>query len=194
VQNAFSIISIKQPEFDCYDDVLFDAGLFKRGIQAIPAYRLEKKIPLSGLFVKPIQIKLFNGFVFKGFDYIDYDDHDKEQLENLGKLLLSDDVYISTVVNFIAEWRVYVSKGKVLGQCRYDENEDEYSLKLAFVGEVIEKLGNRTVALDVGLLDTGEFCVVELNDAWACGKYQGISNADYFRFLSTRWIEIINHK
>ena len=50
------------------------------------------------------------------------------------------------------------------------------------------------IANDIGLLDNGEFAVVELNDAWACGKYKEISNADYYRFLRTRWDEIISHK
>ena len=195
VQEAFKTLGITQPEFDCYDDALYNAGFFKREIEICPAYKLDGESLSERFFVKPIQTKRFNGFVFKGFEHEGYDEYDKEQLAKLIEFRLSEEVYISEVVNFIAEWRVYVRNYDILSICRYDDGDTEPLISMHLIMmKALDVLGNRTVAVDIGLLDNGEFAVVELNDAWACGKYKEISNADYYRFLRTRWDEIISHK
>ena len=45
-------------------------------------------------------------------------------------------------------------------------------------------------ALDLGILDNGEVAVVEMNDAFSIGKYDGIDDETYAKFLITRWNEL----
>ena len=142
------------------------------------------------IFVKPTKLKQFNGFVLKWFNTVMYDKHDRDQLYILSNLSYKETVYVSPVVNFIAEWRIYVTKGKVVAVCQYDSGEEDLTPDENFVKLVSEKFPTETLAIDIGLLDNNQYCVVELNDAWSIGKYKGISDKDYFEFLTTRWNEI----
>ena len=45
-------------------------------------------------------------------------------------------------------------------------------------------------ALDLGILSTGEVAVIEVNDAFSIGKYNGIDDETYAKFLITRWEEL----
>lgn len=45
-------------------------------------------------------------------------------------------------------------------------------------------------ALDLGILSTGEIALVEMNDAFSIGKYNGIDDETYAKFLITRWNEL----
>lgn len=48
--------------------------------------------------------------------------------------------------------------------------------------------------LDVGLSYENTLDLVEVNDAWATGRYSwGISSDDYIKWLYTRWKEIVKH-
>jgi len=187
VQKFCSLAQIKIPEFDPYDPVIRWA--LCREVRKCQVWELFKG---QDIFVKPVELKRFNGFVFKGFDYDGYDDHDLEQVDALRQYKLCDQVYVSDVVKFVAEWRIYVTNGNVVATCRYDDSDDEYDLNGELVDFIVEAFPGRTLAIDVGLIDNGKLAVVELNDAWAIGKYQGISNSDYFELLATRWKEIIN--
>lgn len=44
--------------------------------------------------------------------------------------------------------------------------------------------------LDVGILDTGETALIEINDAFSCGSYS-MSSETYSKLLITRWNELI---
>jgi hypothetical protein len=147
------------------------------------------------VFIKPVRTKLFNGFVFHGFNH-KYDRHDYDQIEILQFLPLGEELYASPVVEFVAEWRLYVINQKLVSVCRYDPNDDEYINEekdmLEWAKGPIAESPYPTYCLDIGLLSDGTFEVVELNDAWAIGKYQGIGYQDYFKLLDTRWSEILS--
>ncbi len=189
VRRAMQLIGIDQPEFNPYPDDM----PYARGIRKRPAYHLFSRN--EDTFIKPVQLKRFNGFVYRGMDGYAYDDHDLEQLKQFMKFRLDDEIYMSNVVNFVAEWRCYYLHGELLAVCRYDDGDDEY---IEYIDEFISSLqkyvNNATMAVDIGVLDNEKYCVIECNDAWAIGKYDGISNKHYFEFLSARWDEIINSK
>lgn len=189
VQKFCSLAQIKIPEFDPYDPVIRLA--LCREVRKCQVWELFKG---RDIFVKPVELKRFNGFVFKGFDHDGYDDHDLEQVDVLRQYKLCDQVYVSDVVKFVAEWRIYVTNGNVVATCRYDDSDEEYDLNSELVDFIVGAFPGKTLAIDVGLMDDGKLAVVELNDAWAIGKYQGISNSDYFEFLATRWEEICDNK
>lgn len=187
VTSAMQLLGISQPEFNPYPSGFH----YGRMLIKNPAYRL---FSMSGyMFIKPVELKRFNGFVYRGMD-AEYDDHDAEQLIQFMRFGLCEQIYMSNVVNFVAEWLCYYLNGDLIATCRYDGNEGEHERCGKFLSELSNYIEGRTMAVDIGLLDSGDFCVVECNDAWAIGKYNGISNGDYFNFLSTRWHEIINIK
>lgn len=187
VQFAMRLIGVKQPGFNPYPDEFY----YGRGIRKGPAYKLFSRNEVT--FIKPVQLKRFNGFVYRGMDGYAYDNHDMEQLKQFISLPMSEEIYLSNVVNFVAEWRCYYLHGELLAVCRYDDNDEEYEVDDEFISSLQKHVNNATMAVDIGkLLDNDEFCVVECNDAWAIGKYNGISNKQYFEFLSARWDEIID--
>ena len=158
---------------------------YGRMILKRPLYEVfSHHIPEQGLFIKPFELKRFNGFVFKGINYKGYDDHDKEQIYQLLDMRLNDWVYTSDVVNFLAEWRMYYINGVCEGAVRYDANEEEYD------DPVINVPIEGTKAVDVGLLPDGSYVVVEINDAWAIDLYKGFPVEKYYQFLITRWREL----
>jgi len=193
VQRFFNLNYIKHPEFDCYAPVIHDD--LGRKIEKLFAYDLLKiKWLINPVFLKPIETKRFNGFIFSGFDDNgQYDHHDLEQIEKLKKYIACERIYGCGPVNFVAEWRLYITNGELKACCRYDPNDEEYPLCMDFVSNIVSKFTGSTIAVDIGLLDSGRMCVVELNDAWAIGKYKGINNADYFEFLVARWGSLVGN-
>ena len=47
-------------------------------------------------------------------------------------------------------------------------------------------------ALDLGVLSTGEVALIEMNDAFSIGKYNGIDDKTYAEFVITRWEDLKN--
>jgi hypothetical protein len=98
---------------------------------------------------------------------------------------------------FIAEWRVYVLNGAILGVARYDENESEIEPDAAAMLDLVHKHKGAPsgYAMDVAWIRSesaeGRLVVVEINDGWSLGYYKGTcSQADYARLLATRWGEL----
>lgn len=48
----------------------------------------------------------------------------------------------------------------------------------------------KAFVLDLGVLSTGEVALIEMNDAFSIGKYDGIDDETYAKFLITRWEEL----
>lgn len=48
----------------------------------------------------------------------------------------------------------------------------------------------KAFALDLGTLSNGHVALIEMNDAFSIGKYNGISDEDYAKFVITRWEEL----
>jgi hypothetical protein len=149
------------------------------------------------VFVKPFNIKQFNGFVFDPNKIItDYSDHDVEQLNIVLSMKLEEFIWISDVVNFIYEYRYYIQNGEIIGHARYDDLEEENvpEPNLQIVKSYINLLSclykwkNKPYCLDFGVLDSGETCMVELNEAWAIGLYgDALNSKEYLNFLIAGW-------
>ncbi|MDO4280124.1 MAG: ATP-grasp domain-containing protein, partial [Peptococcaceae bacterium] len=100
--------------------------------------------------------------------------------------------YCSEVVDFLAEWRVFVRYGKILDvrpytgdwRVHYDANVIESA-----VGAYTEAPNG--YALDFGQTADGRTLLVEANDGYALGSY-GLYYADYAKLLSARWAEMTN--
>lgn len=164
--------------------------------------RCEKgEIPASCTdFVKPAaEIKAFTGFRLNTPEADpSAEAYRLEQQTAFSALPEDTPVWLSSPVRFVAEWRYYVLRDRVIGHARYDPYEDD-------VQPPDEKLVHNMVdawredpsrpcayGLDVGILDDGQPALVEVNDAWALGFYSDMKNADgYYQMLTARWQELM---
>jgi hypothetical protein len=98
---------------------------------------------------------------------------------------------------WIAEWRVYVVDGQIIGHGRYDDGPTEDA---QFDDEAVASWVNTYTAsghapagyaLDVARLSDGRTILVEATDGWAIGFYKGSCGpVQYAELLAARWAEI----
>ena len=151
---------------------------------------LQVRTSEQRFFVKPLDHKVFTGFVWPdgGFDQYQF----MAQPDDLP-------VWCSDVVSFSSEWRYYVCEGVIVGSGRYDDGPDDAPLPdLKVIDAILHAFQPEAPAgygLDVGVLDNGETALVEINDGWgSLGLYKGTcSSRDYLRLLNARWTEIAAH-
>lgn len=143
-----------------------------------------KRLASSGekWFIKPIQIKLFTGFVI-----------DESVYSSIANI--DDDVEVMVYPPFESpiesEWRCYIGRGRIMDSRNYSGDpfvcpDPEY------VESVLKSNPEFPCAytIDVGVLENGENVVIEFNDMWAIGNY-GMDNGDYLSLLRQRYFEII---
>ena len=136
-------------------------------------------------FIKPLEIKLFTGFVF-----------DKMQYSSLKNLPLDTKiiVYKKFSSKIVSETRFYISNNEIVDARNYSGDFFVIPTK-KFVESIIEdnKDFPSTYTIDIAKLESGESMVVEFNDMWAIGNY-GIPNDLYVKLLKQRYFEIIKIK
>lgn len=145
-------------------------------------------------FVKPVETKLFTGFVFNTMlEESDYGDS-VDDYKAFMSLHPSTLVYLSEVVKFNAEFRIYVYDGTPIGHARYDGHDNDLKLEESVIDQITHESEIKYGSIDVGILDNGEICLVECNDAWALGLYpNAISDKQYIGMLNERWREITSY-
>lgn len=157
------------------------------------------KEALPNEFVKPYEkIKSFTGGI-------------KQDLEREGVIIDDkEEVWISNPVIFESEYRFYiqdtVTNCSILGWNRYDllENVVNPSPDILMVGEIAKEIHNQigpnAYSIDIGWRpDLGKYSLVEINDAWALGFYNHLSekysnppsNQQYANMLYYRWLQIV---
>lgn len=133
----------------------------------------------TGIFIKPVKTKLFQGKVIHGFgDYIGLK-YDEEV-----------PVWCSETVNLITEWRCFIRYKEILDVRYYKGNWDS-QLNLDIVRDAIAKYTTQPKAycLDFGVDADGKHYLVEVNDGHSLGTY-GMGAISYAKFLSARWAEL----
>lgn len=140
---------------------------------------------VMNIFVKPkSKPKLFTGFVVNS-------NLDLNRFEGIAK---DTDLYCSSVVSWLSEYRVFVNKSKIVDIKNYDGDES-LKLNMEVVENAIndfEKSTQRTDAygIDFGVLDNGSTAMIEWNDGFALGSY-GLQKEIYTELILTRWNEIL---
>jgi ATP-grasp domain, R2K clade family 3 len=206
LRRAMEVTGIKEPENLSYHPSI--QPYLGRWVKPYTSGRFCDNWPSGIYFVKPMATKLFTGFVYNDeFRDFDYDEHDREQLQELRCSPSQTKIWLSPVVKFIGEWRYYVMDGKIIGCARYDtEDLDEANTAVKspspdFANACCQAAWNslgHAFALDIGVLDDGKNVVVELNDAWAIGLYVDedseitLSNHQYLEYLFSRWKNLWN--
>lgn len=136
---------------------------------------------LDPVFIKPKdKLKRFTGFVLKSRD---------EWLLTEGAAD-GTQIICSEPVRFVSEYRVPVVNG-VARDYAYYSGDNNIMIDKATVDAMIKDWTDspKAYCLDVGVLDTGETALIEINDAFSCGSYT-MSSDTYGDLLLTRWNEL----
>lgn len=128
----------------------------------------QEKWPLYRTFIKPAdRHKRFTGFITSG----------RWSGKKRGPY------WCSEVVNFVDEWRYYVSYGKLLGGYWYwgngDEPKDAPDLNITYPD-------NWCGTADFGMMEDGSIELIECHPPFACGWY-GKKHEQYAEFLTLGW-------
>jgi hypothetical protein len=136
-------------------------------------------------FVKPAEsIKMFTGDVVDNPKHLEY-------LVMFDKCQPDTPVIKSEVMDFLSEYRVFVSHGKI-----YDVKHYKGTWKEHISWNVVEMMVKdytdcpSAYTLDVGLDSRGLTKLVEVNDMWAIGSY-GMDGRDYALLCARRMKEIL---
>ena len=143
--------------------------------------RIETNGEVAPVFIKPLRkVKRFTGRVISTND-------DMAPLCRIGGSL---ELYCSEPVHWVSEYRVPVIHGKIQGYFWYD-GDRSIMVDKAVVEEMVDKytMAPWAYCLDVGVLDSGETALVEMNDAFSIGMYDGMETC-YGDLLTTRWKEL----
>ena len=134
------------------------------------------------IFVKPVpaRYKLFGG----------------QLLERFGDLIatarIDDDepVICADPVAFVSEYRGFILRGALVGLRHYKGDPlifpDPGVIRTALRMHASAPAG---YAMDFGVTDAGETCVVEINDGYSSGAY-GLSPRRYAAVIAARWDEL----
>ncbi len=134
------------------------------------------------VFVKPVSdMKRFSGTVLDT----------SEDVVKLGGGVEDIDIWCSEKVCFLSEWRLWVTKGQIIGltpyKGRWDIFPDADVLKRAVLAY---SSAPAAYALDFGVTDDGRTLLVEASDGYSLRSF-GLPPALYAEFLMTRWQDLV---
>jgi len=138
----------------------------------------------------------------------------------LDGLPASTPVLCSELVDMIVEYRVYVVDGTIRSICQYRGTPTPISsssgsidptspkLNIEVVNKAVQTLSKNPEGQDLTgygmdfavikdkkqdgvLVDTYTTCLVEVNDGFSLGRYEGISGKDYTDLLIARWARLV---
>lgn len=179
----FELCGIKTPKYLGYPEHL--KPYLGRKIEHTTFGKLGTDFPF---FVKPSNdVKMFTGDVVENPKHLEY-------LLKFGECLPDTPVLKSEIVEFITEYRIFISLGKVYGMKHY---KGDY-MKFIDTNVILNMINDFTncpsaFTLDVGLTNDGRTLLVEVNDMWAIGSY-GLDGKDYSLLCERRMKEILKSK
>ena len=176
LRKRLKYIGVEQPKEIEYPSELNTFLNRKIWIASLTEIISEKKY---GIFIKPVETKLFQGRViteFKDFIGLQYEGDVK--------------VWCSELIKPMTEWRCFVRYKKLL-DVRYYKGAWDNKLDLAIVNDAISKYTSQPAAycLDFGIDQEGKYYLIEVNDGHSLGCY-GMGAISYAKFLSARWSEL----
>jgi len=183
VQQSLQYLNISKPVFDDYPAEL--QKYLGRNIHTSTINTIDANPALWNVFIKPKGItKAFTGRVVKG----------PAELVGCAEQFSDTPVWLSEIVEFAAEWRVFVRYGELLDVRPYKGN-----WRLHFDAQVIENAvkdfatAPAGYALDFGVTKCGRTLLVEANDGYSIGHY-GLYFINYAKLLSARWAQLTGQR
>jgi len=176
------------PEHAPYPDCL--RPMLHRDVRKLAALREARKMLTKGqrMFVKPANgWKRFTGFVA--------DDPRDIRFNGTSSSMA---VWISDPVEFVSEWRAYVAKNRLLDVRLADNGGDKSAVAdRGVIEEAVERLATAGAApagyvMDFGVLrDCGRTALIEVNDGFSFGAYDGVAPEVYWEISVGRWAELV---
>lgn len=133
------------------------------------------------VFVKPVQHKLFTGHTITRFS----------ELAETTNIDMTSPVWVSSIVDFVAEYRCFVFEGGLMGIQRYTGDPWVLPNKATVIQMIKDySLAPVAYALDVGVTRNGKTLLVEVNDMYSCGNY-AFDSLTYSEMVVARWQEMV---
>lgn len=181
---ALSRLGITNYDIPCYPQELYNflGRKIEMGyIQDIIAglYHFERN---GHKFVKPVRPKRFSAFITDN----------KDALNMLYDVDPAEQVYISELISFSSEWRIYVREGNIVRICNYAGHPNLFPNSNVINFMVKSFKGPCCYALDVGIRGDTTY-LVEVNDCYSLGNY-GLFPDEYAEMLLLRWKELTSNK
>jgi hypothetical protein len=179
MHNAFDYLGLEYPKFFDYPVEL--QKYLGRKIHEATINQIDANPELWNVFIKPKgRAKMFTGRVVKG----------PGDLIGCGDQFTNTKLWVSDIVDFVAEWRVFVRYGDIL-----DVRPYKGDWRLHFDVGIIEnavkdfRTAPNGYALDFGVNKQGMTLLVEANDGYSIGAY-GLYCINYAKLLSARWAQL----
>lgn len=91
--------------------------------------------------------------------------------------------YCKDIINFISEWRVYVSNKEIIGIKHYKGSVFKIPQEKT-IKEIINSYTTQpnTYTIDIGITEINFNILIEVNDGYSSGNY-GLNEIQYAKFL-----------
>jgi len=158
---------------DTYDKIYTD--FYHRTINKVMFSDIIKELDgHKEIFVKPVtNNKLFDGKVITSMD----------DFEMFGETAPSLDTYVyrSDVVEILSEARLLIGNGRLYGHSHISKQENDSYLKNLNIEKLIELTGDKFVCIDIGMIPSDKWIIIEINPPYALDDYQ-IPLENYMEF------------
>lgn len=145
----------------------------------------EVRAAVSPLFVKPVEHKLFTGFLWQG----------QQDASSRRRVVTHPDdtpCWIADPVEMVAEYRSMILYRRVV-DCRRYKGDWSKAPSRDVVEAAVRAMGRRAphaYCLDWAVLSDGRTVLVEMNEGYAFGHY-GMSAQNYAKMLAARWWQMV---
>lgn len=178
---AFTQVGVVHPTALDYPEPL--RPWFGRDIRRATLVEAHRALRSAPWFVKPVRPKAFTGDVFdSGVDLYNATAHLDEDAP----------VWMSECVDFVSEWRCFVTNGSLAGIKHYRGDPWVMPDRIEVIRMVRASMdmGIAGLSVDVGVTKDGRTLLVECNDGYALGYY-GLDSLAYAELLIARWNQIV---
>lgn len=177
VRDRLSQLGFTTPEIDYPDELSEFLG---RKIWTSHINTINNHPEYWPIFIKSVEDKRISGRIIRSI-------HD---LMGCGESGCNAEIYCSEIVNFVAEWRVFVKYGKILDVRPYKGDwKKQYDPNI--IDSCIQSFKNMPAGcgIDFGVTDDNRTILIEVNDGYALGCY-GLNKILYAKLLSARWSQL----
>lgn len=122
--------------------------------------------------------------------------YDKNSIESIEKsinyLHKSHKFMVSELIHLLAEWRLFIHKGKIL-DCKQYMGSWESRFDDAFVKEMVASIPKSIIpytsyTVDIGLTDANSIVLIEAHNFISCGLY-GFEHPNLYKMVKTAYLE-----
>lgn len=122
--------------------------------------------------------------------------YDKNSIESIEKsinyLHKSHKFMVSELIHLLAEWRLFIHKGKIL-DCKQYMGSWESRFDEAFVKEMVASIPKSIIpytsyTVDIGLTDANSTVLIEAHNFISCGLY-GFEHPNLYKMAKTAYLE-----